>query len=294
MVAPALPTRADVRSNLGGEQNLAALIAAAEQALAEFERSGQQLLVPAVKLADGDPAAGTNYYTDPGRGLIPQWDNTFNPASWARWIPFDVHSLADKFTQPTLVVHSDAAANPDSVRAFLSQVSGPVDQLWLDGISQFDFYDQPEAMTAAADAAAAHFTRTLGPSGAAAVLDLLASSEVITIGTVTTRGHVIDTPVGVVVVDNAGYIRSQNGARGKWYRRATQVPHGFVIHDAVRFPVTFAHVTDVDTVRRVDRETYRKYGGTLRSLLLRPLLWRTRNHILKLTPRCRHTDEAAG
>ncbi|MCV7029519.1 DUF2255 family protein [Mycobacterium sherrisii] len=290
LVAPALPTRADVRQNLGGEQNMAALIAAAEQASAEYERSGQQRLVPAVPPADDDRAARESYFSDPDRGLIPEWDNTFNPASWSRWIPFDVHALAHRLAQPTCVVHSDVAVNPDSVRAFLSKVSGPVDQLSLDGLSQFDFYDQPHAMAAATGAAVAHFSRTLRPAGATALLDHLAASEVVTIGTITTRGHVINTLVGAVVVDDAGYIRSQHGAKAKWYRRATRVPHGFVIHDAARFPVGFSRVTDAETIHRVDRAAYRKYGGKVRSLLLRPLLWRTRHHVLKITPQGCPTD----
>ena len=57
----------------------------------------------------------------------------------------------------------NAAVNPDSVREFVSNVPGPVDQLWLDGISQFDFYDQPGPMKAASDAAAVHFIRKRSP-----------------------------------------------------------------------------------------------------------------------------------
>jgi uncharacterized protein len=64
---------------------------------------------------------------------------SFNAASWSSWIPFDVHALALQLTQPLLVVHSDAAVNPDSVREFVTKVSGLVDLLWLDGVTQFDF-----------------------------------------------------------------------------------------------------------------------------------------------------------
>ncbi|BBX41207.1 DUF2255 family protein [Mycobacterium simiae] len=200
-----------------------------------------------------------------------------------------MHSLADELTQPTLVVHSDAAVNPGSVRGFLSKVSAPVDRLWLDGVSQFDFYDQPGAVSAAVDAAADRFTRSPGVFGAPTLLDVLASSKVVTTGSTTPSGRVIDTPVGVVVVDDAGYLRSRRGSKGKWYRRATRMPHGFVRHDAIRFPVTFGPVTDADTIRRVDRATYRKYGGVLHSLLLRPLLWWTRIYVLKITPQRRST-----
>ncbi|OBK35384.1 hypothetical protein A5658_08175 [Mycobacterium sp. 1245111.1] len=163
LVAPALPTSADVRENLGGTQSMATLIGAANEALAEYRRTGQQVLVPAVQLPAGDPVSAGDYYADRRRGGVPQWDNTFNPASWSSWIPFDVHSFADKLTQPLLIVHSDAAVNPGSVREFASKVPGPVAQLWLDGISQFDFYDQPGPMKAASDAAAAHFSRKQSP-----------------------------------------------------------------------------------------------------------------------------------
>jgi hypothetical protein len=114
------------------------------------------------------------------------------------------------------------------------------------------------------------------------LLDLLDISEAITIGTATSSGRAITTPVGVVVVGDAGYVRSQRGSKGKWYQRATRAPGGFVINGDVRYPVMFEHVTDAETIRRADEATHRKYGGPLRSLLLKPLLWRTRNYIVKI------------
>jgi len=165
-VAPALPTRADVLENLGGETAMAALVDAAREAMAEYERTGRQTLVPAVDDSAGQQSvAGLDYYTNADRGLIPEWDNTFNLASWSTWAQFDVHSVAKELGQPLLVVHSDAAVNPDSVRQFVANVSAPVEQLWLDGASQFDFYDQPAAMATASDAVSAHFSRTLGQTG---------------------------------------------------------------------------------------------------------------------------------
>lgn len=158
LVAPALPTRSDVLENVGGEEGAAALIAAADDAMREFQSSGRQTLMPAVTSAAGSVL---DYYTDPCRGMVPQWDNTFNVASWSSWIAFDVHAVAARLTKELLVVHSDAAVNPDSVRRFVAQVSAPVEQLWLDEVTQFDFYDQPGPMAAACDAVAAHFERTL-------------------------------------------------------------------------------------------------------------------------------------
>lgn len=116
------------------------------------------------------------------------------------------------------------------------------------------------------------------------VLEFLGSSEAVTIATATPAGRVIRTTVGAVVVGDAGYVRSQHGAGGKWYQRAIETPNGFVLDGAVRYPVTFHHVVDAETIRSVDEATYRKYGGVLRSLVLRPLLWRTRAFVVKITP----------
>ena len=160
-VAPALPTRADVLENLGGEPQMDALIHAAREAMTEYETTGRQTLVPAVDNSAGEPVTGLDYYTNANRGMIPEWDNTFNMASWSTWLQFDVHSLAPKLSQPLVVVHSDAAVNPDSVREFVAKVSAPVEELWLDGVTQFDFYDQPAPMAKASDAVSAHFARTL-------------------------------------------------------------------------------------------------------------------------------------
>jgi hypothetical protein len=115
------------------------------------------------------------------------------------------------------------------------------------------------------------------------LLDHLQTAEVVTIATVTTTGRVINTAVGAVVVDDAAYVRSQKGARGKWYRRAIRTPDGFVVVGTERHPVTFSHVTDTETIRRVDEATYRKYGGALRSILLWPLLRKTRGHVVRIS-----------
>lgn len=80
LVAPALPTRADVRESLGGEEGMAALIDAAKDALAEYGRSGRQTLISAVPATDDDSGPGDDYYTNPERGLIPEWDNTSTPS----------------------------------------------------------------------------------------------------------------------------------------------------------------------------------------------------------------------
>ena len=104
---------------------------------------------------------GADYYTNPSRGLIPEWENTFNPASWTHWLALDAQDAASDLKQPLLVVTSESAVAPDSVREFIAKVPHPVDQLWLDHIPQFDFYDQPDPIRLAANAIADHFRKTL-------------------------------------------------------------------------------------------------------------------------------------
>jgi fermentation-respiration switch protein FrsA (DUF1100 family) len=61
---------------------------------------------------------------------------------------------------PVLFVHSDDCVLPDNVKALRDRLAGPAELLWADG-TQTDFYDKPDQVTLAADAAADHFRRTL-------------------------------------------------------------------------------------------------------------------------------------
>ena len=62
-----------------------------------------------------------------------------------------------RLDKPLAVVHSEAAAIPQGARAFLVGYGGTPPVLWLDDVEQFEFYDDPAAVTRAADAVAAHF-----------------------------------------------------------------------------------------------------------------------------------------
>ncbi|CDZ48540.1 nuclear transport factor 2 family protein [Neorhizobium galegae] len=118
------------------------------------------------------------YYTEANRGLIPQYDNRFNLASWEPWLTYDSVSLGAKLDKPTLIVHSEGAAVPQGAHAFYALLPGEKSELWLDGFSQFDFYDRSEPVTIAADAAAAHFTRVnasrqIDPEDRAEIIDTI-------------------------------------------------------------------------------------------------------------------------
>ena len=158
LVAPWLHDAALVDAVYGGAEGVAELIALGRAAAAREAETGEPQLIPAAG-PEGSDALMTmpGYYTDPARGLVPEWENTFNLASWEGWLTFDGIRSAAGIDEPTLIVHSDAAAVPEGARAFYAELAAPRSELWLDGVIQSDFYDRPVPVTTAADAAAAHF-----------------------------------------------------------------------------------------------------------------------------------------
>jgi uncharacterized protein len=166
LVAPWLHDRAIVNAVYGGEASVQSLIEVARKAQARFEATGQQTLVPAASSTDSRAVMfNVPYYTERDRGLIPQWENQFNVASWEAWLSFDAMPAAPRLKAPLLVVHSEAAAIPQGARQFYAAVTAPKQQLWLDNVSQFDFYDRAPAVTRAADAAAQHFKASRSAAG---------------------------------------------------------------------------------------------------------------------------------
>ncbi|MEC8041871.1 MAG: alpha/beta hydrolase, partial [Pseudomonadota bacterium] len=55
------------------------------------------------------------------------------------------------------IVHSESAAIPQGVQTFLAGFAGKATAQWLEDVTQFDFYDNPEDVTRAADTVADHF-----------------------------------------------------------------------------------------------------------------------------------------
>jgi uncharacterized protein len=158
LVAPWLHDRAIVNAVYGGESAVAALIATSREAAERERRTGQSTLVPAASTTDRNAVMfNVPYYTEPARGLLPQWENRFNVASWEGWLRFDAQRSAPRLKAPLLMIHSDAAAIPQGARQFYAAVPAPKRELWLDGVGQFDFYDGAEAVSRSADEVARHF-----------------------------------------------------------------------------------------------------------------------------------------
>ena len=158
LVAPWLHNAEIVDAVYGGTDGVHSLIEAGRSAAASERETGEPVLMTAGGPSGSDalmPFDG--YYSDPSRGMVPEWENTFNVASWEGWLTFDGIRSAGGINEPVLIVHSEAAAIPDGARQFFDLLGGPKHDLWLDGSTQFEFYDQIGPVTSASDAAAKHF-----------------------------------------------------------------------------------------------------------------------------------------
>ena len=87
------------------------------------------------------------------------YDNKWNNAGWEGWLTYHPANHAERLTQPLAIVHSEAAAIHQGVRDFLAGFTGEATLKMLEDVTQFDFYDNPEDVTRAADAMAAHFSQ---------------------------------------------------------------------------------------------------------------------------------------
>lgn len=162
LVAPWLHDREIVNEIYGGQESVQNLIETSREAQSQYEATGELSLAPAASNTDEDAIMQqVPYYTEPERGAIPEYVNKFNLASWEGWLTYDAIAIADNLTKPVLIVHSEAAAIPQGAQEFYSRLSGEKEQLWLENITQFDFYDNPQAVTAAGNAVAEHFEQTL-------------------------------------------------------------------------------------------------------------------------------------
>ncbi len=158
LVAPWLHDAAIVNVVYGGEEGVKSLL----QVSREAAQSPEPIILEAASMTNDKAVMyQAPYYTETDRGLIAAYDNKFNAASWEGWLTYDALQTADHLKKPTLLVHSEAAAIPQGAREYARRMGSTVTALWLDNVSQFDFYDAPSPITTASDAVAAHFNTTL-------------------------------------------------------------------------------------------------------------------------------------
>jgi len=190
LVAPWLHDAEIVKAVYGGDEGVSRLIQASRQA----EQSPEPVIVEAASLTnDAAVMYQAPYYTQPDRGLIPEYDNKFNLASWEGWLTYDALQSADNLEKPVLLVHSEAAAIPQGAREYARRLGSHVVEVWLDDVTQFDFYDQPIPVKTSSDAVAEHFHTTLAATSSTANADIKDEAAIRTIieglGPLVDRGN---------------------------------------------------------------------------------------------------------
>ncbi|MBV7396430.1 alpha/beta hydrolase [Mameliella sediminis] len=154
LVAPWLHDAEMAEGIYGGPDVAASLIAAAEAP------DAAETVLPGASATDENAVMfQAPYYTEEDRGLIPAYDNKFSVASWKPWLTYDAQASADRLTKPMLMVGSPSIALPAGANAYESRTKAPLERLWLgEDVTQFDFYDRKDVVTAAADAVADFLT----------------------------------------------------------------------------------------------------------------------------------------
>ena len=162
LVAPWLHNQEIVNEVYGGEKSVQSLIDTSQKAQEKYETTGELSLVPAASMTDENAIMyQAPYYTEADRGAIPEYINEFNLASWSGWLTYDAISTADRLDKPVMIIHSEEAAIPQGAQEFYSRLSGEKEELWLNDVTQFDFYDSPEAVTTSSDAVTEYFEQNL-------------------------------------------------------------------------------------------------------------------------------------
>ena len=101
-----------------------------------------------------------DYYARADRGAVPAWKNEMAEMTWLYWLAFDGLYGIGAVETPALFVHSDGCVFPEHVRRVHAALRGPKKLVWAEG-SQIDFYDQPEQVSRAVQAAKGWFDETL-------------------------------------------------------------------------------------------------------------------------------------
>lgn len=167
LVAPWLHNPSIAAEVYGGEESVNNLIATGEEARESFLANGKLSTITAASASDEKSLMyQAPYYTEPERGLIKAYDNRFNLASWKPWLTFDAISLAKDLRKSVFFVHSEDAVIPHGIKQFASIAGDRVQGVWLDGVTQFEFYDQPEPVRLASNAITAYFDQSFYPLAA--------------------------------------------------------------------------------------------------------------------------------
>ena len=160
LVAPWLHNKEMATQVYGGKESVKKLLATAKKAEEEFKKTGKLTTAVAASSSDKNSIMyQAPYYTEKERGLIKQYDNKFNLASWTGWLNYNAFDSAKELKGKILLVNSEAMALPQGAKDYIKTAGeDKVKAVWLDNVSQFDFYDKPEAVTKAVDHVVKHFS----------------------------------------------------------------------------------------------------------------------------------------
>ena len=166
MIAPWLHDAEIVRDVYGGRDAVNDRIARALVARERYVRTGEVEYVRAASNTDSTaamywPGDALDYYLNPRRGGVPQWGDRFAVMAWKEWLEFDPIALAPTVDKPVRIITSEQSATPGGARQFNAGLRSPRDIIWIEG-NQFDFYDNPATVNAAAQRAIDHLRSTLG------------------------------------------------------------------------------------------------------------------------------------
>ncbi|MEO1746976.1 MAG: alpha/beta hydrolase, partial [Pseudomonadota bacterium] len=159
LVAPWLQNEEIVAAVYGGEEGVNGLI---EMGRAAEAAGGQIIPAAGPEGAEGVLMPIGGYYYEADRGAIPEYDNQWNNASWEGWLTYHPANNGAALDKPLAIVHSEAAAIPQGIHAFLADYAGEAMLQMLEEVTQFDFYDNPEDVTRAADTVVDHFRAQIG------------------------------------------------------------------------------------------------------------------------------------
>ncbi len=126
-------------------------ILASRQANHQFQQDGVLTYVPVASYSDQsavlytDSNSSLDYYLNPNRGGIPQWENQFATMGWGPWLNFDGVSSASRVRVPTLIIQSRAGDFLAGVEEYTARMRLKPEMHWLSA-SQYDFYDRAETM----------------------------------------------------------------------------------------------------------------------------------------------------
>ncbi|RDH44123.1 alpha/beta hydrolase [Zooshikella ganghwensis] len=158
VVAPWLHNKALVNVIYGSEETVNSLLEAGKKA----EQADAPVYIEAASnINENALMYQAPYYNESDRGLIPEYDNRFNIASWKGWLNYDAINGAEKQDKPVMIEASEAMALPQGTKDYLSSAGDNVKAVWLDDVTQFDFYDVPKHVAVSVSAIVESFSTHL-------------------------------------------------------------------------------------------------------------------------------------